>query len=218
MLMITGIVIVILCAYVVGSIPTAVWVGKIFFKLDLREHGSKNAGATNAIRVFGWKTGLPVFLFDVFKGWLAVMLSSFILASRLDADQLVFLKIGSAAAVVLGHVFPLFAGFRGGKGVATLLGVGIALYPVTVWAVLGVFALVLLTSGYVSLGSISGAVVFPLLDILVFKQDNIWLMGLSILVAIFIPITHRKNIRRLLKGEESKFRPTKHGNKPRQGM
>ncbi len=218
MLMITGIVIVILCAYVVGSIPTAVWVGKVFFKLDVREHGSKNAGATNAIRVFGWKAGLPVFLFDVFKGWLAVMLSSFLLANQLDADQLVFLKIGSAAAVVLGHVFPLFAGFRGGKGVATLLGVGIALYPVTVWAVLAVFALVLLISGYVSLGSISGAVLFPLLDILVFKQENIWLIGLSILVAIFIPVTHRKNIRRLLNGEESKFRPSKHGNKSRPGM
>jgi glycerol-3-phosphate acyltransferase PlsY len=216
--MITGIVIVILCAYVVGSIPTAVWVGKVFFKLDVREHGSKNAGATNAIRVFGWKAGLPVFLFDVFKGWLAVMLSSFLLANQLDADQLVFLKIGSAAAVVLGHVFPLFAGFRGGKGVATLLGVGIALYPVTVWAVLAVFALVLLISGYVSLGSISGAVLFPLLDILVFKQENIWLIGLSILVAIFIPVTHRKNIRRLLNGEESKFRPSKHGNKSRPGM
>lgn len=212
--MVLYITIIILFAYVLGSIPTAVWVGKIFFKLDVREHGSKNAGATNAIRVFGWKAGLPVFLFDVFKGWLAVMLSSFLFANQLTTDQLVYLKIGAAAAVVMGHVFPLFAGFRGGKGVATLLGVGIALYPLTVWVVLGIFVLMLLGFGYVSLGSITGAILFPFIDIFIFKQDNFWLMGLSILVAVFIPITHRKNIKRLLKGEESKFRPTKHGNKP----
>lgn len=212
--MIYQIIIIILLAYVLGSIPTAVWVGKVFFHLDVREHGSKNAGATNAIRVFGWKAGLPVFLFDVFKGWLAVMLSSFFMASQLTPDQMVFLKIGSAAAVVLGHVFPLFAGFRGGKGVATLVGVGIAIYPVTVWVMLGVFALVLLVTGYVSLGSITTAILFPFIDILFFKQDNFWLMGLAILVAIFIPITHRKNIRRLLKGEESRFRPTSRGSNP----
>jgi glycerol-3-phosphate acyltransferase PlsY len=211
--MVGQITLIILFAYVVGSIPTAVWVGKLFFKLDIREHGSKNAGATNAIRVFGWKAGLPVFLFDVFKGWFAVMLSTYLLGHQMDPDQLIFLKIGSATSVVMGHVFPMFAGFRGGKGVATLLGVGIALYPLTVWAVLAVFVLILIITGYVSLGSITGAVLFPLIDIFIFKQDNFWLIGLSILVAIFIPFTHRKNIRRLLKGEESKFRPTKNGAK-----
>ena len=211
--MITQIILIIVLAYVLGSIPTAVWVGKAFFKIDVREHGSKNAGATNAIRVFGWRAGLLVFLFDVFKGWLAVMLSTYLLAHQLNADQMVFLKIGSAAAVVLGHVFPLFAGFRGGKGVATLLGVGIAIYPFAVWAVLGIFVLVLVISGYVSLGSIIASILFPFIEIFIFKQENIWLIGLSILVAIFIPITHRKNIKRLIKGEETKFRPTKHGNK-----
>jgi len=204
----------IIAAYLIGSIPTAVWVGKIFFKLDVREHGSRNAGATNAIRVFGWKAGLPVFLFDVFKGWFAVMLAGFFLSDQMNNDQLVFMKIGLAAAVVLGHVFPFFAGFRGGKGVATLLGVGVAIYPVTVWVVLGVFVLVLLVSGFVSLGSMTAAFLFPFIDIFLFRQDNTWLMGLSILVALFIPLTHRKNIRRLIKGEETKFRPTRHGNKP----
>jgi len=208
------VVILIIAAYLIGSIPTAVWVGKIFFKLDVRDHGSKNAGATNAIRVLGWKAGLPVFLFDVFKGWIAVMLASFFMNELLSSEQLVFLKIGLAAAVVMGHVFPMFAGFRGGKGVATLLGVGMAIYPVTVWVVLGVFVTVLLISGYVSLGSMTAAMAFPLIDIFLFKQDNIWLIGLSILVALFIPVTHRKNIKRLLKGEESKFKPTRHGNKP----
>jgi glycerol-3-phosphate acyltransferase PlsY len=209
--MFINILITILFAYALGSFPTAVWVGRIFFKLDVRDHGSKNAGATNAIRVLGWKAGLAVFIFDVFKGWLAVMLANFFFSSQFDNDQLVFLKIGLAAAVVIGHVFPMFAGFRGGKGVATLLGVGVAIYPVTVWVVLAVFVIVLLATGYVSLGSITSAILFPLIDILIFRQDNIWLIGLSILVALFIPVTHRKNIRRLLKGEESKFRPKRHG-------
>ena len=209
--MISGIAITILLAYLLGSIPTSVWVGKIFFKVDVREHGSKNAGATNAIRVFGWKAGLPVFLFDVFKGWLAVMLSEFFLSHQLNNDQMVFLKIGLAAAVVLGHVFPMFAGFRGGKGVATLLGVGMAIYPLTVWVVLLIFVVILLVTGYVSLGSLTGAILFPFIDIFIFKQDNIWLIGLSVLVAMFIPVTHRNNIKRLLKGTESKFRPTKRG-------
>jgi glycerol-3-phosphate acyltransferase PlsY len=212
--MVLQFVIFIVIAYLIGSIPTSVWVGKAFFRLDVRDHGSGNAGATNTIRVLGWKAGLPVFIFDVFKGWLAVMLAGFFLSGELGAEQLVHLKIILAAAVVLGHVFPVFAGFRGGKGVATILGVGVALYPVTVWVILGIFILVLLITGYVSLGSIIGAILVPFIEIFLFKQDNFWLIGLSILVAIFIPLTHRKNIKRLLKGEESKFRPRFHGNKP----
>ena len=212
--MVLQFVIFIVIAYLIGSIPTSVWVGKAFFRLDVRDHGSGNAGATNTIRVLGWKAGLPVFIFDVFKGWLAVMLAGFFLSGELGAEQLVHLKIILAAAVVLGHVFPVFAGFRGGKGVATILGVGVALYPVTVWVILGIFILVLLITGYVSLGSIIGAILVPFIDIFLFKQDNFWLIGLSILVAIFIPLTHRKNIKRLLKGEESKFKPRFHGNKP----
>ena len=211
--MVLDFIILIVIAYLIGSIPTAVWVGKIFFRIDVRQHGSGNAGATNTIRVLGWKAGLPVFLFDVFKGWLAVMLAGFFLSGRFGDEQMIFLKIALAAAVVLGHVFPMFAGFRGGKGVATLLGVGIALYPLTVWVVLGIFISILLVTGYVSLGSITGSVLFPLIDIFLFHQENSWLIGLSILVAIFIPVTHRKNIQRLIKGEESKFRPGKHGNK-----
>jgi acyl phosphate:glycerol-3-phosphate acyltransferase len=209
--MVLQFIILIILAYLVGSIPTSVWVGKAFFKIDVRDHGSGNAGATNTIRVLGWKAGLPVFIFDVFKGFLAVMLAGFFLSDQLNNEQMIFLKIATAAAVVIGHVFPMFAGFRGGKGVATLLGVGIALYPVTVWIILGIFIVILLITGYVSLGSITGAILFPLIDIFLLHQENIWLMGLSVLVAIFIPITHRKNIKRLIRGEESKFRPGRHG-------
>lgn len=212
--MVLQFILLIVIAYIIGSIPTAVWVGKVFFKLDVRDHGSGNAGATNTIRVLGWKAGLPVFVFDVFKGWMAVMLAVFFVSGQFNNDQMVYLKIALAAAVVLGHVFPAFAGFRGGKGVATLLGVGIALYPFAVWIVLAIFIVILLITGYVSLGSITGAVLFPFLEIFLFKQDNIWLIGLSILVAIFIPFIHRKNIKRLLRGEESKFRPTRHGTRP----
>jgi glycerol-3-phosphate acyltransferase PlsY len=214
--MVLQFILLIISAYLIGSIPTSVWVGKVFFKLDVRDHGSGNAGATNTIRVLGWKAGLPVFIFDVFKGWMAVMLAVFFVSDQFGSDQLVYLKIALAAAVVLGHVFPVFAGFRGGKGVATLLGVGIALYPLAVWIVLASFIVILLATGYVSLGSITGAIVFPFLEIFLFKQENLWLIGLSILVAIFIPLTHRKNIKRLLKGEESKFRPSRHGNRPDQ--
>jgi len=216
--MVLQFILLIISAYLIGSIPTSVWVGKVFFKLDVRDHGSGNAGATNTIRVLGWKAGLPVFIFDVFKGWLAVMLAVFFVSGQFGSDQLVYLKIALAGAVVLGHVFPVFAGFRGGKGVATLLGVGIALYPLAVWIVLAVFIAVLLATGYVSLGSITGSIVFPFLEIFLFKQENIWLIGLSILVAIFIPFIHRKNIKRLFKGEESKFRPSRHGNRPKQPL
>jgi glycerol-3-phosphate acyltransferase PlsY len=202
---------IILLAYLLGSIPTSVWVGKIFFKTDIREHGSGNAGATNMIRVLGWKVGLPVFLFDVLKGWLAVKLAGFLQVPAPEEQWFTVIRIALAAAVILGHVFPVFAGFRGGKGVASLLGVGIALYPVSVWAVLGVFLLMLLVFGYVSLGSITAALAFPAIDILLFHQKDPWLIGLSLLVAIFIPLTHRKNIVRLLKGQESKFiRKKKH--------
>jgi acyl phosphate:glycerol-3-phosphate acyltransferase len=159
--------------------------------------------------VLGWRAGIPVFAFDVFKGWLAVKAADFLLALPADDPYLLMWKIIMAAAVVLGHVFPVFAGFRGGKGVATMLGVGMALYPVTVWVVLLVFILVLLITGYVSLGSITAAVAFPFIDIFLFQQPSGLLIGLSVFVALFIPVTHRKNIIRLLKGEESKFRPGK---------
>lgn len=212
--MILQFILFILLAYLIGSIPTSVWVGKLFFKLDVRDHGSGNAGATNTIRVLGWKAGLPVFIFDVFKGWFAVYLAGLFMSDQLSSDDLVYLKIALAAAVVFGHIFPLFAGFRGGKGVATLLGVGIGLYPIAVWIVLAIFLMVLLTTGYVSLGSITGSVLFPFLEIFLLKQQNPWLIGLSILVAIFIPLTHRNNIKRLLAGKESKFINRKGRKKP----
>lgn len=195
----------IMLAYLIGSIPTAVWVGKIFYKTDVREHGSGNAGATNVIRVLGYKAGIPVLLFDVFKGWFAVQLAWIIPLSFLSAETTTYVRIALAVAVFLGHVFPVFAGFKGGKGVGTLAGVGIALFPVALLIVLGIFIFILIITRYVSLSSLLGGLSFPFIVVFICGETNPGLIGLSLLVAIFIPLTHIKNIRRLLKGEENKF-------------
>ncbi|MCX6235858.1 MAG: glycerol-3-phosphate 1-O-acyltransferase PlsY [Bacteroidetes bacterium] len=194
-------------AYLAGSIPTSVWVGRLFYGVDIRDHGSGNAGGTNTIRVLGVKAGIPVIVIDVFKGWFAVFLSHFFHEGITTTEQLVTFEIILGSAAVLGHVFPIFAGFRGGKGVATLLGVGIALYP---WASLitaVVFVTVFLLTRWVSLSSISAALMFPVIEIIILgHHDYLSLMLLSIAVGIFIPLSHRKNIKRLLRKEEPKFR------------
>jgi len=195
----------IILAYLIGSIPSAVWIGKLLYGIDVREHGSGNAGATNVIRVFGYKAGVPVMLFDVFKGWLAVELAVWFPPAGLDPGMLIYLRIAMAIAAVLGHIFPLYVGFRGGKGVGTLAGVGIALFPMALLIVLGVFILTLAITRYVSLSSILGALMFPVAVIVILGEQNPGLIALSILVAVFIPLTHWKNIKRLLKGEENKF-------------
>jgi glycerol-3-phosphate acyltransferase PlsY len=195
----------IIAAYLIGSIPSAVWVGKAFYGVDVRTRGSGNAGATNTIRVLGVKAGIPVLLFDVFKGWLAVYLAHFFFPGYFSQVQKTNYEIITAAAVVLGHVFPVFAGFKGGKGIATLVGVGIALYPYEVYIVIAIFVVMLLLFKYVSLASITASVAFPFIVIFGFHQRSTALMLLAIFVGVFIPITHRKNIKRLLNGTESKF-------------
>lgn len=190
-------------AYLLGSIPSSVWVGKWFYGIDVREEGSGNAGATNTIRVLGWKAGVPVLLFDVFKGWLAVSLIHYIPPYWLEPRYMEYYKICLAIAAVVGHIFPIFAGFRGGKGVATLLGVGFGLYGFMVGFPIGLFTIVLLSSEYVSIASITAAILFP---VCVYYVGDVStpLLILSILVAIFVPLTHRKNIIRLFKGQENK--------------
>jgi len=192
-------------AYLIGSIPSAVWIGKGLYGIDVREHGSGNAGATNVIRVLGYKAGIPVMLVDVFKGWLAVQVVFLFPQNGLSPDAMVYFKIACAMAAVLGHIFPVYVGFRGGKGVGTLAGVAIALYPLALLVVLGIFILSLVLSRYVSLSSILAGIVFPFVVIFVTGEKNPGLIILSVMVAIFIPLTHRKNIKRLLKGEENKF-------------
>ena len=128
----------ILLAYLMGSVPSAVWIGKLFYRTDVRQYGSGNAGATNVIRVLGYKAGIPVLLFDVFKGWAAVQMIFLFPHSFIVPDHLTYIRLGMAFAAVLGHVFPVFAGFRGGKGVGTLAGTAIALYPLAAAGLCGI--------------------------------------------------------------------------------
>ena len=195
----------IIVAYLLGSVPSAVWIGKMLYGIDVRQHGSGNAGATNVIRVLGYTAGIPVMLFDVFKGWLAVQIAVWMPVPGLSPDMMVYVRIGMAFAAVLGHVFPVYAGFKGGKGVGTIAGAGISLFPLAILLVLVVFIIVLAVTHYVSLSSIVASLVFPLVVFFVIGIRHPGLVGLSLLVAVFIPATHRKNIGRLLKGEERKF-------------
>jgi len=204
-MIILKIIFAIISAYLIGSIPTSVWIGRLFFGIDIRTKGSKNAGATNTIRVLGTKTGIPVLIIDILKGWFAVYMIRLFDFDTLTNLQISYLSISMATAAVIGHIFPIYVGFKGGKGVASLLGVGIALYPIAIFITIGVFVIVLLVSRYVSLSSISAAISFPLTIFLLFPETELPLKVLSIAVAIFLPLTHRKNIKRLLNKKESKF-------------
>jgi glycerol-3-phosphate acyltransferase PlsY len=192
-------------SYLAGSIPTAVWTGKIFHHIDIRNHGSGNAGATNVIRVLGWRAGIPVMILDVFKGWGAASLPVFIQITGPETTSLVNLQILCGLLAIIGHIYPVFAGFRGGKGVATIFGVLLALNPLLTLSCIGVFLAVLFVSGYVSLSSMSAGVAFPLFLSLFFNAPSTIFSLFSFLVALAIIYTHRKNISRLLKGEEPKF-------------
>lgn len=205
MIMWLPILITILTAYVLGSIPSSVWIGKIFFDIDVREHGSGNAGTTNTIRILGYKAGIPVFIIDALKGWMAIFLSKVIFGYFPEMEMPEYMQIVAAAAVVFGHIFPVFAGFRGGKGVATLLGVGFGLMPIPTLIALGVFIIVLMSFGYVSLASVTATIVLPFVTYLFMMPEYPLLFMLSIAVAVFVPITHRENIKRLINGTENKF-------------
>lgn len=192
-------------AYFIGSIPTAVWVGKSYYGIDVREHGSKNAGATNTFRVLGKRPGTLVLLIDVLKGALAVLLPVLFLSERMEENTLIILQLLTAFTAVLGHVFPVFAQFRGGKGVATSLGIIIGLHPPAAAICLLLFLLVFIVFKYVSLGAMLAAAAFPLLIIYAFQVDSIWLRGFSIILGALVIFTHKKNIVRLIHGEESKM-------------
>lgn len=192
-------------AYLLGSIPAAVWMGKAFHNIDVREHGSGNAGTTNVIRVLGWKTGIPVLVIDLAKGWLAAMLPAFLDLAPKGSSMLVNLQIATGIVAIIGHIFPVFAGFRGGKGVATVFGVILALHPLLTLSCFGVFLVVVLSTGIVSVSSMSAGLAFPVLLLLVFDTPSDLFRIFSVLVAIALIITHRNNIKRLLKAEEKKL-------------
>lgn len=190
-------------AYLLGSIPTAVWVGKCFYGIDVREHGSGNAGATNVFRVLGKKAGIPVLLIDILKGFLAVKLAYFN-NDLTDTYQFVNLQLALGLSSLAGHIFPILASFRGGKGIATLLGVVLAILPYAALISIGIFLIVLLISGYVSLSSMAAAVSFPIIIIFIFKVKIPSLIVFAVLIAVLVLITHKKNIVRLFHKQESK--------------
>jgi glycerol-3-phosphate acyltransferase PlsY len=202
---VTLLIITLVLAYLLGSTATAVWIGKIFHNVDVREHGSGNAGATNVIRVLGWGTGIPVLFLDILKGWIAGMLPVFFNLAGRGTALMTDLQIAAGIAAVLGHILPVFAGFRGGKGVATICGVMLAIHPAVTLSCLGVFLIVLFVSAYVSLASMTAGVAFPFLLMLVFGTPSVVLRIFSFIVAAALLFTHRKNIKRLLRGEEPKF-------------
>lgn len=198
-------IILIIAAYLIGSIPSSVWIGKALYNIDVRMHGSGNAGATNTFRVLGTKPGLLVFFIDLLKGFTAARLA-YLNPSLAQAgpEYLITMQLVLGILAILGHIFPLYAGFKGGKGVATLFGaiLAISFFPTLIMA--GIFFATLFGTRYVSLSSIIAGMSFPLLIILVFDFDALSLIIFSVAIPIMIILTHQKNIGRLLRNEESK--------------
>lgn len=188
-----------LASYLVGAIPTSYLVSRLVAGIDLRKQGSGNLGATNLYRVLGWKYAVPVALFDMAKGAVPVLYFS----PQVSDSQLFALVCGVAA--ILGHVFSIFVRFKGGKGVATAAGVMLGLTPVALGIAAAVWVVLVLLTGYVSLGSIMAAAVFPLAVYLLDRPSQIELLWIDVAVAAGVILLHRRNIQRLLRGTEHRF-------------
>jgi acyl phosphate:glycerol-3-phosphate acyltransferase len=211
-------VLLIVLAYFLGSIPTAVWISRYFFDVDIREYGSGNAGATNTYRVLGSKWGTIVMIVDVLKGLLATSLYIFIphyLHTDADLNRTNFM-LGLGLAAVVGHIFPIWADFRGGKGVATLFGMILAIQPLVAVCCVGVFLLVLYLTRFVSLSSILASIAFAVLILFIFNEKVPLYRVFAIIVALLVILTHQKNISRILRGNESKVPILKYRDKRRQ--
>ncbi len=196
--------ILVIAAYLLGSVPTAVWISKGLFNIDIRDYGSGNAGATNSYRVLGSRWGTVVMAVDMLKGLLAVKLA-FLIPYYVQNDfARTNFQIGLGLCAVLGHIFPIWAGFRGGKGVATLFGLVLGISPWTALGCVGVFTLVLYVTRFVSLSSILASLAFPVFILLIFNVDNHAYRIFAVAVALLVILTHQKNISRLLRGSESK--------------
>ena len=189
-------------AYLLGSIPSSVWLGKWIKGIDLRKQGSGNAGATNAFRVLGKPIGVAVFAFDMLKGFLAVNLSHFQKEILPDSESWMIVRIVLGLLAVAGHIYPLFAGFKGGKGVATMAGAGLAIHPYGALAAIGIYLLVFLIFRLSALGSLSAVISYPVWVILVFQSEFRAVWAFSVAVPVLIFITHRSNIARLISGKE----------------
>lgn len=200
------IILTLITAYLLGSIPPAVWIGRFLYDIDVREYGSGNSGATNTFRILGKRPGIMVLLIDILKGFFAgyliIFLKDFV---NIQPENIIYFKLLLGIAAVAGHVFPVFAGFRGGKGVATLLGVAFAIHLEASLVCMGVFLMVMFISKYISLSSIMATLTFPLLFLFPhFKTGSPVLIIFGLIISTIVILTHQKNIHRLLKGEERK--------------
>lgn len=194
----------IVIAYLIGSIPTALIISKSFFGIDIRDYGSGNMGATNTFRVLGSKYGTIVMIFDIAKGMLAVALYNFLPHYLHNDWDKTNLMVGLGLASVLGHIFPIFAQFKGGKGVATLFGMILAVQPVIAISCVSVFLLVLFLTRYVSLSSILAGLSLPICVLWIWNDDVTIYRIFAVLVAILVVLTHQKNIIKILRGNESR--------------
>jgi len=197
----------IVLAYLIGSIPTAIWVSKRFFGIDIREYGSGNAGATNTFRVLGKQWGSLVMIVDILKGVIATSLYIILPSTYVGSDHELHrtnFMIALGLASVLGHIFPLWANFKGGKGVATLFGMAIAIQPLVAICCIGVFLFVLYLTRFVSLSSILAGVAFMVFILFIFNEKETWYRMFAVMVALMVVLTHQKNIGRILKGTEGK--------------
>ena len=199
-------VILIIVAYLIGSIPTSVWISKHYFGIDIRDYGSGNAGATNTYRVLGSKWGTIVMVVDMLKGVVATSLYIIIPHYTVQANDWdrTNLMIGLGLAAVIGHIFPVWANFKGGKGVATLFGMVVAMQPSVALCCVAVFVSVLYLTRFVSLSSILSSIAFAVFILFVFNDDVTLYRIFSVAVALMVILTHQKNINRLLKGTETK--------------
>jgi len=204
-----NILIVAVLSYLAGSIPTSIIASKLFKGIDIRDYGSGNAGASNAFRVLGWKIGFMVVVIDIFKGFAAAYWISRIALFNTSVNTADIAPVIAGGAAIFGHCFTVFANFKGGKGIATSAGMLIAIEPVTFFVCLLVFLAVLTTTGYVSLGSLMTAAVFPVtvmvLNFLEPGSVSLPFTIVSFIASIFVFYTHRSNIKRLLQGKENRF-------------
>jgi glycerol-3-phosphate acyltransferase PlsY len=203
-------ILLIVCAYLIGSIPTSVWVSKYLYGIDIRDYGSGNAGATNTYRVLGPRLGTFVMMIDILKGVAATSLYLLIPYYMHDEWDRTNLMVGLGLASVVGHIFPIWADFRGGKGVATLFGMVLAIQPLVALCCVAVFLFVLFLTRFVSLSSILASVAFAVLILFIFNEKEPLYRGFAIAVALMVLLTHQKNIGRILRGNESKVPILKH--------
>ena len=201
-------IIILVISYIIGSIPTAIIAGKWLKKIDIRKHGSGNAGATNVFRTLGWKAGITVLLIDMFKGfipvyWIAGMFHQ-------NPDTLIYFQLLAGICAILGHIWTIFAGFKGGKGVGTSAGVFLGLAPLALGIALLVFVIIVWLTRYVSLGSILAALTLLIILLLQKFVLNMFvpdiLLYVCTVIVILIWVAHKENIKRLLKGDENKLK------------